>query len=73
MELLLVVATTEATDPTRDSDPFRTAANVASALSVGPLGAPMGLQRWCVHNKTQSASQQNTLMSKPKNPSGPYH
>ena len=73
MAMLLVVATTEATDPTRDSYPFRTAANVASALSLRPLGAPVGLQRWCVHDKTQTASQQQTLMTKPMNPSGPYH
>jgi hypothetical protein len=29
MAMLLVVATTEATDPTRVSDPFRTTANVS--------------------------------------------
>jgi len=43
MAMLLVVATTEATDPTRDSDPFRTTANVASALSLGRRGETRGV------------------------------
>ena len=43
MAMLLVVATTEATDPTRDSQPFRTAANVASALSLGYRGETRGV------------------------------
>jgi len=43
MAMLLVVATTEATDPTRDSDPFRTTANVASALSLGSRGETRGV------------------------------
>jgi hypothetical protein len=34
MELLLVVATTEATDPTRVSDPFRTTANASDTTSM---------------------------------------
>jgi hypothetical protein len=34
MAMLLVVATTEATDPTRVSYPFRTTANVSKALSL---------------------------------------
>ena len=34
MALLLVVVTTEATDPTRVSVPFRTTANVSTALSL---------------------------------------
>jgi len=37
MAMLLVVATTEATDPTRCSDPFRTTANVVSTLSFEDL------------------------------------
>jgi len=43
MAMLLVVATTEATDPTRDSDPFRTTANVESALSLGLRGETRGV------------------------------
>ena len=38
MALLLVVAATEATDPTRVSDPFRTTANVGKVLSLRPPG-----------------------------------
>jgi hypothetical protein len=34
MEMLLVVATTEATDPTRVSDPFRTTANASDTTSM---------------------------------------
>jgi hypothetical protein len=33
MAMLLVVATTEATDPTRVGDPFRTTANVSETSS----------------------------------------
>jgi len=45
MALLLVVATTEATDPTRASDPFRTTANVSSVSvsSSRPQGRAHGV------------------------------
>jgi hypothetical protein len=49
MAMLLVVVTTETTDPTRESDPFRRTANVAKALSLRPRGEPVGLQRRYVH------------------------
>ena len=43
MAMLLVVATTEATDPTRVSDPFRTTANVSEFSSTRLRGAPRGV------------------------------
>ena len=38
MAMRLVVATTEATDPTRVRDPFRTTANVSETSSLGLRG-----------------------------------
>ncbi len=38
MAMLLVVATTEATDPTRVSGPFRTTADVTKTSSMRPRG-----------------------------------
>ena len=43
MALLLAVATTEATDPTRRSDPFRTAANVVRPFSLRSCGETRGV------------------------------
>ena len=43
MAMLLVVVTTEATDPTRGSDPFRTTAKVASASSQRHRGETRGV------------------------------
>ncbi len=43
MAMLLVVAATEATDPTRVSDPFRTTANVVTALSLRHRGDTRGV------------------------------
>ena len=43
MAMLLVVATTEATDPTRVSYPFRTTANVSQALSLRSRGETRGV------------------------------
>ena len=44
MAMLLVVATTEATDPTRVSVSFQTTANVVESLSVRLRGATRGGQ-----------------------------
>ena len=38
MDVLLVVATTEATDPTRVSEPFSLTANVTQRLSLSACG-----------------------------------
>jgi len=43
MAMLLVVATTEATDPTRESEPFRTSANVSESLSIRVRGEARGV------------------------------
>ena len=43
MAYLLAVATTEATDPTRVSDPFRTAANVVRSFSLRSCGETRGV------------------------------
>jgi hypothetical protein len=43
MAMLLVVATTEATDPTRVSEPFRTTANVSESLSLRLRGETRGV------------------------------
>ncbi len=43
MAMLLVVATTEATDPTRESGPFRTTANVSESLSIRVRGETRGV------------------------------
>jgi len=43
MAMLLVVATTEATDPTRESGPFRTTANVSESLSMRVRGETRGV------------------------------
>ena len=43
MAMLLVVATTEATDPTRVSVSFQTAANATESLSVRLRGATRGV------------------------------
>jgi len=43
MAMLLVVATTEATDPTRVSAPFRKTANVSESSSVRLCGESLGV------------------------------
>ena len=43
MAMLLVVVTTEATDPTRGSAPFRTTANVSETSSLGLRGETRGV------------------------------
>jgi hypothetical protein len=43
MAMLLVVATTEATDPTRVSAPFRKTANVMESSSVRLCGESLGV------------------------------
>ena len=43
MAMLLVVATTEATDPTRERRPFSTTANVSESLSMRVRGATRGV------------------------------
>ena len=45
MAMLLVVATTEATDPTRVSRPFRTTANVSESSSVRLRGETRGVAK----------------------------
>ena len=43
MAMLLVVATTEATDPTRVRRPFRSTANVSESSSMGLRGETRGV------------------------------
>ena len=43
MAMLLVVASTEATDPTRERRPFSTTANVSESLSMGVRGETRGV------------------------------
>jgi hypothetical protein len=43
MAMLLVVATTEATDPTRESGPFSTTANVSEFSSMRVRGETRGV------------------------------
>jgi len=43
MAMLLVVVTTEATDPTRESGPFRQTANVSESLSMRVRGETRGV------------------------------
>jgi len=43
MAMLLVVASTEATDPTRERRPFSTTANVSESLSMRVRGAARGV------------------------------
>jgi len=43
MAMLLVVATTEATDPTRESGPFRSTANVSESLFIRVRGETRGV------------------------------
>lgn len=43
MAMLLAVASTEATDPARESAPFRTTANVSESLSMRVRGETRGV------------------------------
>jgi hypothetical protein len=59
MAMLLVVATTEATDPTRESGPFRTTANVSESLSDGVRGETRGVAEEVRVGESSITSQQH--------------
>ena len=68
MAMLLVVATTEATDPTRVSEPFRTTANVAKALSLRPRGVTRGVAEEVRAGTVVDRVSPETLIAKPMEP-----
>jgi hypothetical protein len=70
MAMLLVVATTEATDPTRVSDPFRTTANVSESSSVRLCGETRGVAEEDVQERTLTTSHQYMRTTKPMEPIG---
>jgi hypothetical protein len=69
----LVVATTEATDPTRVRDPFRTSANVSETSSnEGLRGEARGVAEEVVQERSLKTSHQETVPAKPMEPIGSY-
>jgi hypothetical protein len=69
----LVVATTEATDPTRVRDPFRTSANVSETSSnEGLRGEARGVAEEVVQERSRKTSHQETVPAKPMEPIGSY-
>ena len=72
MAMLLVVATTEATDPTRASDPFRTSANVSETSSLRIRDEARGVAEEVVQERSRKTSHQETVPAKPMEPIGSY-
>jgi hypothetical protein len=70
MAMLLVVVTTEATDPTRESGPFPSAANVSEFSSKGVRGETDGVAEEVRAGAIQSTSLHNMEPTKPIQPIG---
>ena len=70
MAMLLVVATTEATDPTRESGPFASAANVTESLSTRVRGETDGVAEEVRAGAIQTTSHHHMEPAKPMEPIG---
>jgi len=70
MAMLLVVATTEATDPTRESGPFRSAANVSEFSSMRVRGETDGVTEEVRVGAIQTTSHHHENPTKPMEPIG---
>ena len=70
MAMLLVVATTEATDPARESGPFRTAANVSESLSMRVRGETRGVAEEVRAGEIQTTSHHHMEPAEPMEPIG---
>jgi hypothetical protein len=70
MAMLLVVATTEATDPTRESGPFPSAANVSEVSSTRVRGETDGVAEEARAGEIQTTSLHNMEPTKPMEPIG---
>lgn len=70
MAMLLVVATTEATDPTRGSGPFPSAANVSEFSSMRVRGETDGVTEEVREGAIQSTSHHHMEPTKPMEPIG---
>ena len=71
MAMLLVVATTEATDPTRESGPFASSANVSESLSTMRVrGESDGVAEEVRAGAIQTTSHHHMEPAKPMEPIG---
>jgi len=70
MAMLLVVATTEATDPTRERRPFSTTANVSESLSMRVRGATRGVTEEVRVGEILSTSHHHMEPARPMKPIG---
>jgi len=70
MAMLLVVATTEATDPTRESGPFASAANVTESLSTRVRGETDGVAEEVRAGAIHNTSHHHMEPAKPMEPIG---
>jgi hypothetical protein len=70
MAMLLVVATTEATDPTRGSGPFPSAANVSEFSSMRVRGDTDGVAEEARVGDIQTTSLHDKEPTKPMEPIG---
>ncbi len=70
MAMLLVVATTEATDPARESGPFRTTANVSESLSMRVRGETRGVAEEVRAGEILITSHHRLDPAKPMEPIG---
>jgi hypothetical protein len=70
MAMLLVVATTEVTDPARESGPFRTAANVSESLSMRVRGETRGVAEEVRVGDILITSHHRMELPKPMEPIG---
>jgi hypothetical protein len=73
MAMLLVVATTEATDPTRVSVSFRTTANVSESSSLRFRGEARGVAEEVRVGEIVNRVSPNMDPPKPMEPIGSYH
>ena len=70
MAMLLVVATTEATDPTRESGPFGSLANVSESLSMRFRGETRWVAEEVRAGAIQTTSHHHMEPTKPMEPIG---
>jgi hypothetical protein len=70
MAMLLVVATTEATDPTRESGPVRTAASVSESFSLRVRGETRGVTEEVREGAIQTTYHHHMDPAKPMEPIG---
>ena len=70
MAMLLVVVSTEATDPTRESGPFRQSANVSESFSLRVRGETRGVAEEVRAGEILFTSSHHMEPAKPMEPIG---